>query len=181
MEKNQTTESNGTGSQADASSVDPVFTGPQIDTTSVPRLENLSGLFPSQDAVPTVPARKLNEQIRIVGGVPYIYDTANNVWIPLGSSGSSFAGRVNSGGSAGTPFPAGWTVSRSSAGIYVVTHNLGDAGYVVQLQVIATLAITIANVSSIGTNAFEARLYNHISGDTWTATDTDFSFVLVQG
>ncbi len=160
---------------------DPIFTGTQVEIPPVPRLENLSGLFPSQDTVPTEPARKLNEQIRIVGGVPYIYDSANDAWVPLGSSGNSFAGHVNSDGSAGTPFPAGWTVSRSSAGIYVVTHNLADAGYVVQLQVIATLAITIANLSSIGSNSFEVRLYNHITGDTWSATDTAFGFVLVQG
>lgn len=161
--------------------VDPSFAGVQVDTSLVQRLENLSGLFRSQDTVPTVPARKLDEQIRIVGSVPYLYDTESGTWISLGSTSVTYPGRVNADGSASTPFPSGWSVAKTSAGHYTITHNLANSGYVVQLQVISSLAITIVNLASIGANSFDVAIYNHVSGDTWSATDTAFAFVLVRG
>jgi len=44
-----------------------------------------------------------------------------------------YHGEVTSNGTAGTPFPTGWTASRTSEGVYLVTHNLsGSSDYTVQ-------------------------------------------------
>lgn len=161
--------------------IKPQYVEPGAGENPVPRLENLTGLFRTQDDIPTVPARKLDEQIRIAGGVPYLYDTVSGDWIPIGSTGVTYAGRVDSDGSANTPMPAGWTTAKTATGIYVVTHNLGSAAYGVTFAVISGLFITIANLAVIGANSFEVRFYNHITGDTWSAANTPFSFILAQG
>lgn len=40
-----------------------------------------------------------------------------------------YAGYVNADGSAGKPFPSGWTVVNSSTAAYTITHNLGTTNY----------------------------------------------------
>lgn len=47
-----------------------------------------------------------------------------------------YHGAMNSDGTAGNPFPSGWTSSRTSEGVYVITHNFGDSdGYTVQATI----------------------------------------------
>lgn len=42
-----------------------------------------------------------------------------------------YSGAVNSDGTAGTPFPTGWTSATPGTGNYTVTHNLSTTSYVV--------------------------------------------------
>lgn len=144
--------------------------------TPVLRLENIFGLFPSQDAVPTQPARKVSEQIRMVAGAPYIYDPESGTWIKLGGA-AIYAGRVGSDGTAGTPFPAGWTAAKSSAGRYTVTHNLGSTDYAVTVTNISAFS-NAAAITDLSANSFEITLYENTTGATWNATDTAFMFML---
>jgi hypothetical protein len=50
-----------------------------------------------------------------------------------GSGGGCYVGHVASGGSAGTPFPSGWSVAHTSTGVYTITHDLGDTNYEVAI------------------------------------------------
>lgn len=64
------------------------------------------------------------------------YHTHNGIDSPLveGAAGSSttyYIGAFNSSGTAASLFPTGWSSSRTSVGLYVVTHNLGNTDYVV--------------------------------------------------
>ncbi len=88
-----------------------------------------------------------------------------------------FHGYVNSGNSAGTPFPSGWTVSSSpGTGRYKITHDLSSTNYTVMaIAVVASGSGSIA--AKIGVRSadfFEAILFD----DSGTATNADFMFIL---
>lgn len=82
------------------------------------------------------------------------------------------AGLVISDGTAGTPMPTGWTTSRTAAGRYLVTHNLGTTSYV---------PITTADQSNVcvpvtrDANSFNVYCY---SIATAAFNDSDFYFLL---
>ena len=54
-----------------------------------------------------------------------------------------YAGRVNGSSSAGTPFPAGWTVAQNSTGNCTVTHNLNRDDHAVLVSLIDDDATTL--------------------------------------
>ena len=88
-----------------------------------------------------------------------------------------FGGNVDSTGSANA-LPPGWTSSRTSLGLYVVTHNLGLAA-AVDLAVTATLQVNFTlgpsvQVSPIGVNSFSVNTRNND-----ILFDTDFMFTAV--
>lgn len=132
-----------------------------------PRVEGLFGLFRSQDAVPTRPARKLDEQVRIVGGVLYIYDRDNDSWIRVGPF--TYAGRVASNAAA-TPFPTGWSLNHSATGTYVVTHNFGTSDY----AAVAIPAGAYITAITINNNSFTIT-FRDTAG---TLQDSNFSFIV---
>ena len=88
-----------------------------------------------------------------------------------------FGGNVDSTGSANA-LPPGWSSSRTSLGLYVVTHNLGLAA-AVDLAVTAIIQNNFQNgsdiqVSPIGVNSFTVNVRN-----VNNAFDSDFMFTAV--
>lgn len=85
-------------------------------------------------------------------------------------------GAVTSAGAKDTTryfFSQSWVTSRTVAGVYVITHNLGDNKYNVQVSPINTLAFT-ANISNYGVNTFQVSTFNAAG----VATDCGFTFVV---
>lgn len=86
-------------------------------------------------------------------------------------------GYVNSGGSSGSPFPTGWSCSRTSAGVYSITHNIGSSsGYVAVATALASSGATSAKIGSRSSNSFTVRIFD----DTGTLVDADFMFVVIR-
>lgn len=122
-------------------------------------------------------------------GAALLYRTQTVEWIiiPLGNSitypvtnSTTYAGHVGSDGSTGNSLPAGWSASRSSLGIYLITHNLGDADY----AIVATMADTnqpgrvqVSNFNKAA-NDVEIHWYNQTDGPAFE--DHAFDFILKQ-
>ncbi len=84
-----------------------------------------------------------------------------------------FHGFVNSDGTAGTPFPSGWSSAHTATGRYTITHDLGSTGY----SVVATAqASTVKNITieSRGSDSFIVRIANLSD----TLEDNNFMFIL---
>lgn len=64
----------------------------------------------------------------------------------LSSQPKIFIGFVNSGGTAGTPFPSGWSSTRLDPGVYRITHNLSTINYVVLTMVINSTVLEVGNI-----------------------------------
>lgn len=92
--------------------------------------------------------------------------TANNL-------STMFTGRVTGAG-ASVKLPTGWTSSKNSTGIYVVTHNLGTTNYTVVCG--ADNNLTVSGGAG-GANSFTVYCR---AGDTGAATDSQFGFILVK-
>lgn len=87
------------------------------------------------------------------------------------SSVTVYAGYVHSNGTAGT-LPAGWSSSRTGAGQFIVTHNLGTVNY-------APPVITQSNAYG-KLNALNANDVQYTFLDYGGALiDTDFWFTIV--
>jgi len=71
----------------------------------------------------------------------------------------ALCGYVNSGASAGTPFPSGWGVSSGGTGLYTVSHGLGTTNYVVTCTARASTVKNIT-VSARNPNDFQIRIAN---------------------
>jgi len=86
-----------------------------------------------------------------------------------------FGGSVQSTGTANT-LPRGWTVSRASAGVYVVTHNLNITGtqYSVVATPIGTPGTGYCSGKSKSNNSFEIYFANTAGA----AADMAFDFTL---
>jgi hypothetical protein len=86
-----------------------------------------------------------------------------------------YAGQIANAGSASVTYgPSGWTVSRTSTGITVVTHNLGTTSYGVTVSAVNNT--TLATVA-IATNTFTVTT---ITCTTAALLDTAYNFVLAR-
>lgn len=70
-------------------------------------------------------------------------------------------------------FSQRWTVARTGAGSYTITHGLGDNKYNVLISPIATAAFT-ANISARNANDFQIKTWNAAGA----ATDCAFTFTV---
>lgn len=84
-------------------------------------------------------------------------------------------GEVTSGGSAGTPFPSGWSVSHTATGRYTVTHNFGTTNYAVIVNPVVSIAKVWA-VESKNSNNFVVRIAN----TSFTLEDNAFDFMVIR-
>lgn len=84
-------------------------------------------------------------------------------------------GIVLSDGTAGTPFPTGWTTTYVATGDYRVNHNLGTTKYAVLVSAASTL-LGVFNVGTASGVYFEV-LASDLSG---VAHDAKFSFQLLK-
>ena len=89
---------------------------------------------------------------------------------------SSYGGSVVSN-TAGTPFPAGWSIAHASGGRYTITHTLGTVNFSVT-AIVHGLNITIPTLTSKSSSAFAITTYNQTSATSWSGTDTDFDFIV---
>lgn len=82
---------------------------------------------------------KLGE-VAMINGYLHQWDATTDSWLGMLSAKQSgittFIGYVTGAtGTAGSIFPDGWSVSRTSTGVYVVTHNIGDENkYIVNVS-----------------------------------------------
>jgi hypothetical protein len=85
-------------------------------------------------------------------------------------------GRVTSAG-AGEELPSGWSSSRFSTGIFIVTHNLGSTDYTVVItpQIPSTTPL-FACVYSRAANSVSVAIVN----DSGSAVNSDFDFILIE-
>lgn len=131
------------------------------------------------------PSRGRPGEIIMVNSVMKTWDSATNAWIGIsGGSDSvsttqgamtSYIGAVlGSTGASQNPFPTGWTSSRTSEGVYVVTHNLGDAdGYVVAVSMDDTTQDNRV-VYERDANSFDVE----VTDETGAYDDGDFTFIV---
>lgn len=91
------------------------------------------------------------------------------------TSSAIYSGYVVSGGTAGTPFPSGWTVSNLGTGAYQITHNLGTTNYiVVATPLIKSVVVRIVNIYSVASTTFDFEIFD-ASG---TSQDIGVFFIL---
>lgn len=133
-------------------------------------IDEVYGLIPVGSSAPTHKPRKFVEQFRIVGALLYFYNPVADTWTSLGAD-TVYGGVVASNGTAGTPFPSGWTSQATATGIYVITHNLGHSNYAVVAWAYST-AVRAVNLSNKGTTAFTVTVKD--SGGTDTANAFEF-------
>lgn len=98
------------------------------------------------------------------------YDDLDN----LPSSGGVFGGKVNSDGTAGSPFPTGWTSSDLGSSYYEITHNLGTTNYSIALTIYASVGFIILGAGDVAANTFRVRTFDTSSA----SSDRAFYFLL---
>lgn len=105
-----------------------------------------------------------------------ITDLENAVVALQTAIGKIYIGSVTTAGVADNPFPTGWSVSRTSEGVYVVTHNFGDSdGYVVSPSLDdTTQGLTI--VYERDSNSFDIE----ITDGSGVYDDANFSFIVIK-
>lgn len=89
------------------------------------------------------------------------------------ANSSGYIGMVNADGTAGTPFPTGWTSTQTATGRYQIDHNLGTTDYVV-VATIAGNSFVLLTVFDRNTNDFQVRITN----TAVVFADADFYFTL---
>ncbi len=78
-----------------------------------------------------------------------------------------YAGHINSDGTVGIPFPAGWTCITPSTAQYRITHNLNTTNYsVVTGTFYDGSNIQTAVVNNVTSTSFEIWLFNKVGGNT---------------
>ncbi len=126
--------------------------------------------------------REINKMIDLATGKTFdkrIGDTPTdaNQLVPkkyVDSLSFGKTGLVTSAGATGSPFPTGWTATRTAQGRYQVTHNLNSTNYVVLVSLAGT-SFYIMTVFARNLNDFQVRIV-----DTASAfQDSDFYFVLI--
>jgi hypothetical protein len=99
-------------------------------------------------------------------------DDLRNGLMWLGVIPRIYSGQVHSGGTAGSPFPSGWSVS-GSGGSYTVTHNLGTTNYVVVANSVTSGGNVLMIVDSKNADDFTVLAKN-----AGNPANTDWNFIL---
>lgn len=139
------------------------MTQPSIADYQVDLTESLKGkidLNDIKDVSATGPA----------DGEVLAWNNTNAKWEPLAPPPTYYIEVTGAG--VGTVMPSGWTVVRDSAGIYTITHNLGNStlGYAI-LQADGVAAALSGNITATTTNTFTIQF--------GPGTDTDFAGRLI--
>lgn len=91
---------------------------------------------------------------------------------PASAAVPIYSGMVVSGGTAGSFFPSGWTVTDDGTGHYTVTHNLGTTSYSVVANAVAEGLLT--TIYSHLSDSFDIVIVNLSN----SPTDSDLYFIL---
>lgn len=94
------------------------------------------------------------------------------------SKSSGYPGHANTAGTS-TFLPTGWSISGGVTGQSTITHNLGTSNYAVVASVLPQNTITIVNIDNAGNNSFLVKTLNQTGATSWSATNTDFFFILI--
>lgn len=103
-----------------------------------------------------------------VDGEALVWNNTAGKWEPaVVAVASSFYMEITGAG-VGTVMPGGWSVVRDSAGVYTITHNLGNStlGYAI-LQADAVAVALSGNIIATTTNTFTIEFGGGV--------DTDFA------
>ena len=116
-----------------------------------------------------------DDTITVVGKIAGIDGTAATHLVTKAQLDAKvYGGQVTNAGTAAIPYgPSGWTVSRSSLGTVVVTHNLGTTNYAPVPA--SQQANTTANVTTLAANSFTVQT---MSGGS--LSDTGFTFTVAR-
>lgn len=119
-----------------------------------------------------------------IGNVPNSFTGQAGHFLTVNSTGTAlvfsnastiYGGVVLSGGTAGTPFPSGWSVAHTGTGDYTITHNLGTLNYTFVGTLFANTG-AIITFNSQNTNTLEV-LVKDLTG---TLVDRTFSFIVAK-
>ena len=130
------------------------------------------------------PAKGKNGEIIMLNGDLSEWNSSNNAWESVGGGGvasgngavTMYIGSVNDDGTTGTPSPTGWTASRTSIGVYKVTHNFGDStSYIASVDIDDTTH-GLAAVYERDANSFDIE----ITDEDGTYDDADFSYIVIK-
>lgn len=111
----------------------------------------------------------------------YFYDSTDKAWLKVTAGGGAiYGGLVNANGTAGSPFPSGWSVAVGAAGVYTITHNLGNASYVVVATSVGAFGYgNIPALTSQGSNSFVITMGTIGVGGSVVPTNNPFTFILL--
>ena len=158
-------------SGSDKPVIKPEYTEFSNPENSEIHIKELNGFIEMVSSAPTSKARRLWEQLKMhTNGTIYVYDNESGTWLTVQGG---FAGAFDSAGDAGSPFPTGWTVSRTGTGNYLITHNLGTTEYSVVATPLGTY--NIVQVASRNSNTFELYSVDRATGNV---SNTGMNFVL---
>lgn len=87
------------------------------------------------------------------------------------SRSATYVGQVTSGGTAGSIFPSGWSVTKNGTGDYTVTHNLNKSNIAL---VNPTDNGCLFYMNSTTVNVFRAIFFT----TAFAAADHSFQFIL---
>lgn len=135
---------------------------------------NIFDIFNNIQTVTSVPSgtpKNFYGQFNIFNGKLYFYDFTNAMWDVAGGS-SVYAGAVDSGGTA-INLPTGWTSTRTGAGQFTVTHNLGTSNY--SAPAIPFGASVFPHLNAVNSNNVQYVFTDRTGG----LADTSFYFTLV--
>lgn len=151
---------------------------PIVPVKFTPKDSGSYSRFMQRDTIKAESANALEQVLGVkVGDLPYNANTPNyqgQVNFPQPSIVGF--GKVTSAGAKDIPFLSDrWDVTKSSTGIYTITHNIGNTQYVPFIQVIETVGNPRTHtISSMTSTAMVIRTFNNAG----TATDTAFNFLV---
>jgi hypothetical protein len=135
-------------------------------TATIVPITDASGVLSSSAVTPT--------ELGHLTGVTSAIQTQIDAVVNNGSV--VYKGYVSSTGT-GTGLPSGWTVSRTSTGLYEITHNLGLAAFT-DMQVVASVNDSVSRFAVVdtGTAIFRVRTFDAAGA----SSDEDFHFIAVR-
>ena len=113
------------------------------------------------------------QQVSGVGTAGQVLTSNGAGALPTWQSASGIYIGAVVGGSAGSPFPGGWSVSHDGTGAYTITHHLSTLNYV--------LVVTPMNASQVTINRNSTTSYVYTFNPSGSAFNSDFTFILIPG
>lgn len=130
----------------------------------------------------TAPSKGRVGEVIMLNGVLSGWDSDISEWVAASKVSSPqgnmriYIGEVDgSDGSSGTPFPAGWSSSRTSTGVYVVTHNFDDSNSYIVAPAIDDTDEDVRLVYERDSDSFDIEITDKSTGNP---TDADFTFAV---
>ncbi len=85
-----------------------------------------------------------------------------------------YCGSVDNTGAASTPFPSGWTVSKTGTGEFTIVHNLNRTDYAV-VAIASSATVVHCTVNTKTSTSFKVQCAN----TSHSASDQQIDFILM--